>query len=173
MKTTRSKYAEAVFELQKARDTIRKLERENEMLSEEVANKKKSLDSANEEIKLLCTRLDKAMDEAITPRKKNNDSLVKSESRSATKSQIKIQNGSKIKSDEKFQLKKDKSPTAGNQNDEFEVEQILDDKKVRTGRKFLVRWKGFDADHDLWVHENDLKCPKILKKYLNKKNECN
>lgn len=169
MKITRSKYAEAVFELQKAKDTIRKLEAENEMLSEEVENKTKSLDSANEEIKLLCTRLDNTMNDVKTPRKTNNDTSVKSQPRSATKSQIKIQNGSAVKSDEQFQLKKSKRPTADNQNDEFEVERILDDKKVRTGRKFLVRWKGFDADHDLWVHEKNLKCPNILKKYFNKK----
>lgn len=54
------------------------------------------------------------------------------------------------------------SPSENN----YEVEEILDHKNTRAGRKFLIRWKGYDSDDDTWEKESNLKCPEILNKYL-------
>lgn len=43
----------------------------------------------------------------------------------------------------------------------YEVHELLADRKKKNHREFLVRWKN------TWEKECDLKCPKILKKYLN------
>jgi len=39
---------------------------------------------------------------------------------------------------------------------EWEVERILNKKKLRGADKYLVRWKGFTAEHDLWEKKEDL-----------------
>ena len=44
-------------------------------------------------------------------------------------------------------------------NDTFaEVERIVDEQKTeqRGGLEYLIRWKGFGAEHDTWVKENDI-----------------
>lgn len=53
-------------------------------------------------------------------------------------------------------------------DDRYEVERLLDDERIQTQR-FLVRWKGYDSSHDSWVNENDLNCPRILKRYIQSK----
>ena len=58
---------------------------------------------------------------------------------------------------------------------EYEVEEILDDKwerKSRTGRrqhKYLVSWKGYGSKDNSWVDENDLSCGALLYEYDKKK----
>lgn len=47
----------------------------------------------------------------------------------------------------------------------YEVEHLLKHKKTKCGIQYLVRWKGFSSDDDLWVKESNLQCPKILKAY--------
>ncbi|KAI1706264.1 chromo (CHRromatin organization MOdifier) domain-containing protein [Ditylenchus destructor] len=41
-------------------------------------------------------------------------------------------------------------------NEIYEVDQILSMKTVRGKRKFLIKWKGFDSDHDSWEPEENL-----------------
>ena len=36
------------------------------------------------------------------------------------------------------------------------MERILNKRKVRGIDKYLVRWKGFTAEHDIWEKEEDL-----------------
>ena len=36
------------------------------------------------------------------------------------------------------------------------MERILNKRKVRGTKKYLVRWKGFMAEHDTWEKEKDL-----------------
>jgi len=39
---------------------------------------------------------------------------------------------------------------------EYEVEQILKHRQVRSRNEYLVRWKGYGEEHDCWISENDL-----------------
>jgi len=45
---------------------------------------------------------------------------------------------------------------------EWEVEIILNKRKVRGVEKYLVRWKGFTAENDTWEKEEDLENAKEL-----------
>ena len=40
--------------------------------------------------------------------------------------------------------------------EEWEVEKILNKKKMRGVEKYLVRWKGFIVEHDTWERKEDL-----------------
>lgn len=59
-----------------------------------------------------------------------------------------------------------KSPSNFNSSQDFEVEQLLKHRGRKGKREFLVRWRGFTAEHDSWQLEKELSCPKILKHYL-------
>ena len=41
--------------------------------------------------------------------------------------------------------------------EEWEVEKILNKKKIRGVEKYLVRWKGFTAEGDTWERKENLK----------------
>lgn len=51
-------------------------------------------------------------------------------------------------------------------NHEYEVESILKHKDTKNGRKYLIRWKGYDSDDDTWESEANLNCPQILSRYI-------
>ena len=40
--------------------------------------------------------------------------------------------------------------------EEWEIEKILNKRKIRGVDKYLVRWKGFTAEHDTWERKEDL-----------------
>ena len=40
--------------------------------------------------------------------------------------------------------------------EEWEVEKILNKRKIWGVEKYLVRWKRFTAEHDTWEKEEDL-----------------
>ena len=40
--------------------------------------------------------------------------------------------------------------------EEWEIEKILNKRKIRGVDKYLVRWKGFTAEHDTWERREDL-----------------
>jgi len=40
--------------------------------------------------------------------------------------------------------------------EELEVEKILNKRKIREVTKYLVYWKRFTAEHDIWEKEEDL-----------------
>lgn len=52
---------------------------------------------------------------------------------------------------------------------EFEVERIIEVhfKKNKT-REFLIRWKGFAASDDSWEPEENLNCPELISKFMQK-----
>jgi len=41
--------------------------------------------------------------------------------------------------------------------EEWEVENILNKKKIRGVVKYLIRWKGFTAEGDTWERKENLK----------------
>lgn len=47
----------------------------------------------------------------------------------------------------------------------YEVDAIIAHKNCKSGRLYLVRWKGYADDEDSWEKESNLDCPKILNKY--------
>lgn len=60
--------------------------------------------------------------------------------------------------------------TKDEENETFEVEQLLEHKKVGRGRQFLVRWANYGSEHDQWIAEKNLLCPGLLEEYLKSKN---
>ena len=52
---------------------------------------------------------------------------------------------------------------------EYEVESILRHRTGRggRGRQFLVRWRGYGPEHDLWLNEGELRnASQVLTDYL-------
>jgi len=50
--------------------------------------------------------------------------------------------------------------------EEWEIEKILNEKKIRGVEKYLVRWKGFTAEHDTWERREDLgNAKEVLKEF--------
>lgn len=47
----------------------------------------------------------------------------------------------------------------------YEVDRILDDKLINRKKHYLVRWKGFNEQHDSWEPKRNLHCNKVLKSY--------
>ncbi|XP_032664955.1 probable chromo domain-containing protein LHP1 isoform X3 [Odontomachus brunneus] len=52
---------------------------------------------------------------------------------------------------------------------EFEVERIIEVHFKKNGkREFLIRWKGFSATDDTWEPEENLNCPELINKFMQK-----
>lgn len=47
----------------------------------------------------------------------------------------------------------------------FQVEKIVDSKRIKGKLHYLIRWKGYSADNDTWEPENTLSCPELINKY--------
>jgi len=56
----------------------------------------------------------------------------------------------------KGQRKEQLAPVIIEEEEEWEVERILNKKKVRGKEKYLVRWKGFTAESDIWEGRENL-----------------
>ena len=57
----------------------------------------------------------------------------------------------------KGQKKKEGKPIEVEGIEEWEVEKILNKKKIRGIEKYLIRWKGFTAEGDTWERRENLK----------------
>jgi len=54
---------------------------------------------------------------------------------------------------------------------EWEIEKILNKRKIRGIDKYLVRWKGFTAEHDTWERKEDLENAKeVLEEFKGRMN---
>ncbi|KAJ8713508.1 hypothetical protein PYW07_013878 [Mythimna separata] len=53
--------------------------------------------------------------------------------------------------------------------EEYEVEKVVDSKKIKGKLHYLIRWKGYSADNDTWEPENTLSCPELINKYNDEK----
>ncbi|XP_076248447.1 uncharacterized protein LOC143188205 isoform X2 [Calliopsis andreniformis] len=86
-----------------------------------------------------------------------------------------IKKPKKIKSTPKKQTAGDEEMEAEDEQDdkddqkEFEVEKIIEVhfKKNKT-REFLIRWKGFTSADDTWEPEENLNCPELIEKFMQK-----
>lgn len=47
----------------------------------------------------------------------------------------------------------------------YELERIIQHKKVRGKYSYFVRWKGFGSDEDCWIDENNFQCKEMLEEY--------
>ena len=57
-------------------------------------------------------------------------------------------------------------PDLINGEEEYEVEQILKHRGRPKHHQYLIRWKGYAADEDLWQNEADLRnASKLLQEY--------
>lgn len=51
------------------------------------------------------------------------------------------------------------------QEEEYEVQDIVDHRKERGKMVYRIRWKNFKAKDDTWEPESTLSCPEIIKRY--------
>ena len=71
--------------------------------------------------------------------------------------------------EDKFGRNQEPPPIIINNEEEYEVEQILD-KRTHYGKiQYLIKWKGYPLSEASWEPEENLNCPKLLKKF-NKNN---
>ena len=54
------------------------------------------------------------------------------------------------------QKKEEGKPIEVEEVEEWKIEKILNKRRVRGVDKYLVRWKGFTAEHDTWERKEDL-----------------
>lgn len=52
----------------------------------------------------------------------------------------------------------------------YEVEKIIQHKRIREKFSYLIRWAGYGADEDAWIMEDNLHCEDILDSYKKKHN---
>ena len=57
----------------------------------------------------------------------------------------------------KGQKKEEEKPVEVEGVEEWEVEKILNKKKMRGVEKYLIQWKGFTAEGDIWERKENLK----------------
>jgi len=48
---------------------------------------------------------------------------------------------------------------------EYEVQQVLAHRDTRSGRQFLLRWKGYGPEEDTWETEQNIHAPLLLRQY--------
>ncbi|KAG4094185.1 chromo domain-like protein [Neocallimastix lanati (nom. inval.)] len=78
-------------------------------------------------------------------------------------------NSIKNKTVNKFGRNQEPPPIVINNEEEYEVEQILD-KRTHYGKiQYLIKWKGYPLSEASWEPEENLICLKLLKKF-NKNN---
>jgi hypothetical protein len=49
--------------------------------------------------------------------------------------------------------------------EEWEIEKIIDKRTRRRGNQFLVRWRGYGPDADVWVPGKELEDTSVLQEY--------
>jgi len=51
------------------------------------------------------------------------------------------------------------------QEKDWEVEKVLESRKKKSGREFLVKWKGYGRREATWEPEKNLNCKDLIKAY--------
>lgn len=155
----------------KVENTSEKLDvvtKKNAELKQNLGLMKKDYDDARDEIKKI-TQSNKVLTAKIAQLQRSmNDTSSTNDFQISNDSESKNTDASK-KTDENASKKTDKNALKNTDvlenNDVYEVEKLINDRKVRGKRQFLVRWKGYAPDADTWEAEGNLNCPKKLKLY--------
>ena len=60
-------------------------------------------------------------------------------------------------------------PELINGQEEYIVEEILNDRIHKWKKQYLVSWQGYPAFHNEWVNAKNLHAPELLEEYLHSK----
>ncbi|KAG0723307.1 Chromobox 5 [Chionoecetes opilio] len=52
-----------------------------------------------------------------------------------------------------------------NEEESYEVQEIMDIRKVKGRTEYKVRWKRWSAKYDSWLPEEELNCPELMKRF--------
>lgn len=92
----------------------------------------------------------------------------KAASRSAKKKPAKKRRGS-VSDEETEEENDDYEGDGDGDDDEYEVEKIVEVRIKKDGsREFLVHWKRWSSNHDTWEPEENLSCPELIEKFMQK-----
>jgi len=73
--------------------------------------------------------------------------------------------------EDNFERKKEPPPPViVNEDEEYEVEEILDKRKHYGKTQYLIKWKGYPLSEASWEPEKNLNCPDLLEEF-NKQNK--
>lgn len=173
LSTLREKYSQVVFDLQKSKQTVNSLVLELDEVKAQLARSDELLLSSNGDKQTLLQQLENLRKEICT-----NLTIFQQE-KQAGAGQMKIlkkENNELRARLKQVQLSINQNQPSrrqktheANENNTYEVHQLLDHKENKSGRFFFVSWKGFGPEENSWVKESDLLCPALLKSYLKKK----
>ncbi|XP_034190669.1 uncharacterized protein LOC117608970 [Osmia lignaria lignaria] len=133
-------------------------------------------DTWEQEEDLNCSQLieeflaeDEENHEEIKPKKSENSAKSPKKVAEVDRKSKKLKNNTKRKSENDKQITADDGKNDKDDQKEFEVEKIIEVqyKKNKT-REFLIRWKGFTSADDTWEPEENLNCPELIAKFMQK-----
>ncbi|KAL3284715.1 hypothetical protein HHI36_018863 [Cryptolaemus montrouzieri] len=96
-----------------------------------------------------------------------NDDASDSDDRAKTKERTKNKKKKKHSSKQKSSEEEEESLGSEVEEDEseYEVDKIIDEKMVRGVRHYLIRWKGYGPEGDTWEPESTLNCPEAMEEF--------
>lgn len=195
IKTITKKYSLAVFELEKCKETVKKLETEKDDLFQKHQKCNEIISNLKTEKELVSTQLREALEKidflTSDNAKSNKQEEIAQDANSIVK-HVNVVPAKKPVRGERIirQLQAEKNilesrlrqaecgiklnddfknnhTNLSDQDEDFEVERILDHKIQRRGKRlFLIRWKGYGEDFDTWEPQSNLNCPTILQNYI-------
>lgn len=140
------------FELQKTKESLNLIQKENGTL-------KSNNHQIEQELKSNALQLEKLVNELVDI--KANNKLLKTENQ-----QLDARYKELLAGINQNQNDEEQDETSGS----YDVEQILDHKMKRKTIMYLVRWAGYDPSHDSWVPESGMDCSEILSNYKTSQN---
>jgi len=70
--------------------------------------------------------------------------------------------------EDKFGREQLPPPITVDNEEEYEVEEILDKRKHYRKIQYLVKWKGYPLSESSWEPESNINCPELLKEFKSK-----
>lgn len=65
--------------------------------------------------------------------------------------------------------KVEEPPAVVEDEEEYEVEQVVDKRLVRGKTQYLIKWKGFSKEDNTWEPQDNLDCPDLISEFESKK----